>query len=40
MRNLNKIKKDKKKPIKGIDLGLMLIGYKFLVPVKKTDKKS
>lgn len=40
MNTLNKTQKSKERPLKGIDLGLALIGYKYLKPAKQTKKSA
>lgn len=38
MKNLNSTRIKKEKELKGFDLGLLMIGYKFLKPAKKVQK--
>ncbi len=40
MKDLKTIDKDKKKSLKGFDLGLALIGYKYFIPAKSTKKSA
>ncbi|MFD1551262.1 hypothetical protein [Putridiphycobacter roseus] len=40
MKNLNATKVKDERKLKGIDLGLLMIGYKHLVPKKKTVKTA
>lgn len=40
MKNLNSTRIKKEKDLKGFDLGLLMIGYKYLAPSKKVKKSA
>jgi len=40
MLNLNSTRTKKEKNLKGFDLALLMIGYKFLAPAKKAKKSA
>jgi len=39
MKNLNSTHTRKEKDMNGFDLGLLMIGYKYLIPAKKAKKQ-